>query len=135
MKIEFGLNLKRKTGNEIVSNHVKKTALIMEEKKEKKKTLEKCCITSLSEEYPSKFQDFCCLPEYTRSLRLEEAEGGLELSGRSLVKEPPLKKNTSVKIHAGHSEKNYTTILLYRNLKISPTGQDKVKAEVLRRSK
>lgn len=104
-------------------------------KKEKKKTLEKCCITSLSEEYPSKFQDFCCLPEYTRSLRLEEAEGGLELSGRSLVKEPPLKKNTSVKIHAGHSEKNYTTILLYHNLKISPTGQDKVKAEVLRRRK
>lgn len=118
-----------------MSNHVKKTAQIMRKKKEKKKTLEKCCITSLSEEYPSKFQDFCCLPEYTRSLRLEEAEGGLELSGRSLVKEPPLKKNTSVKIHAGHSEKNYTTILLYHNLKISPTGQDKVKAEVLKRRK
>lgn len=53
-------------------------------------------ITSLLDEYPSKFQDFCCLPEYTRSLRLEEAVGGLELSGWSAVNEPPLetKKTT-----------------------------------------
>ena len=50
-------------------------------------------ITSLSDEYPPKFQDFCCPPEYTRSLRLEEAVGGLELSGGSLVNEPPLKEN------------------------------------------
>lgn len=57
-------------------------------------------ITSLSDEYPSKFQDFCCLPEYTRSLRLEEAVAGLELSGWSAVNEPPLerKKNKRLQI-------------------------------------
>lgn len=56
-------------------------------------------ITSLSDEYPSKFQDFWCLPEYTKSLRLEEAVGGLELSGWSAVNEPPLKRNKKNKIH------------------------------------
>ena len=49
-------------------------------------------ITSLSDEYPSNFHDFCCRPEYTKSLRLEDAVGGLELSGWSSVNDPPLGK-------------------------------------------